>query len=410
METSKRVFLQLIAEGLKEKPQAVEEVASLSEKDFYEMISFGRKHSLLSLLYEGFEACYNAGMTDVFSYMEQISKMELSQTLALYQIYSVADKISNALNEKQITAVVLKGPTVGAYYKLPELRKSGDLDLWIPEIHTFDDVLYQKVIGVLNEYGFSWDNEKGSQHQRVFKNASGLKIEIHNSFCDLFPEKDRNKAIETFQSSIQKEFLQRIEVLDRFTFFSLSGSDFLFYNLVHMAQHYYMKGFGWKFICDWAMMLKQPMSDDEKHRLYQLIKDAKMLNFAEAVSRLAIRYFALKEENVAFLLDGFVSEDALNLFTEQIFEAGEYGTAEADRLYAPGKNSKKDMFLLFHLQMKKNFEKASKIVLLWPVLWIFTLIKFIYNNKTLRHVSTFAVLKDAKRRGRQAQEMDLFGR
>ena len=169
MEVSKRVFLQLIAEGLKENPQAVEAVKNLSDGELMELLACGRKHSLLSLLYEGFEACYNAGMTEVFSYMEQISKIELPQTLALYQIYSAADQISKSLNEKEITAVVLKGPTVGAYYKMPELRKSGDLDIWIPEMNSFDDALYHTVMDVLNENGFSWDNEKGSQHQLPYE-------------------------------------------------------------------------------------------------------------------------------------------------------------------------------------------------------------------------------------------------
>lgn len=408
MKNCKRIFLQLIAEGLKENPQVVEEVKALSENDFHEILNFADKHSLLALLYEGLDACYAAGMTNVFSYLKQISEMERCRTLALYQIYFVADQISAALNQKRITVVVLKGPTVGACYKMPELRKSGDLDLWLPELNSFDDALYQSVVDVLCNLGFSWDHEKGSQHHRVFRDASGLKVEIHNSFCDLFPEKERNRAIEKFKNSIQKESLHKIRLLNRYEFLSLSGADFVFYNLLHMAQHYYMKGFGWKFICDWAMMLKYPLPKEEKDRLYQLLVDVRLLNFAEAVSLLAIRFFCLDERNVEFLFNGCISEKTIQTLAEQLFDAGEFGALEENRLYAPGKNSTKDMLVLFHLQMKKNFSRTSKIIILWPILWIFTLGKFIYNNRTLRHVSTFAILKDAKERGQKTEEMGLF--
>ena len=410
MKDSKQVFLQLIAEGLKENPKPVEAVKQLSKNDVFEILNLAGNHSLLALLFTGLEASYNVGMTDISRCMEEISKYERLTTMALYQIYLACDELSKAFYEEKMTAVVLKGPAVGAYYTMPELRKSGDLDLWIFELKTFKGELYQKVMGILETHGFYWDGEKGSQHHRVFVNSNGLHVEIHTTFCDLFPEKERNTVIDEFQKSIGKESFQRIKLIDRYEFLSLSGGDLIFYNLIHMAQHYYMKGFGWKFICDWAMLFSNPLPQEEEKHLHQWIKDAKMRNFAEAVSLLAVRYFNLDKHHVEFLIDGAVSEETLNEFTEQIFETGEFGTKEKNRLYAPGKDSIKDLFLLFHLQMQKNFEKASKIVLIWPVLWIVTLCKFIYNNKKLRGVSTVAVLKDAKKRGKKAEKMDLFGR
>jgi len=50
----------------------------------------------------------------------------------------------------------------------------------------------------------------------------------------------------------------------------------------------------------------------------------------------------------------------------------------------------------FHHQMNLNYPKCGKIFLFWPVLWIATLIRFIYNNRKIRKTTSVDILKKAK--------------
>jgi hypothetical protein len=61
----------------------------------------------------------------------------------------------------------------------------------------------------------------------------------------------------------------------------------------------------------------------------------------------------------------------------------------------------------FHHQTQLNYPKACGIFLCWPVLWLLTLLKFLKNNRTVRHVSTRDLLKKAGERSELRKKMGL---
>lgn len=61
----------------------------------------------------------------------------------------------------------------------------------------------------------------------------------------------------------------------------------------------------------------------------------------------------------------------------------------------------------FHHQMHLNFPKAGKCFLVWPVLWVITLVKFLYNNRKVRNISTKEILKEAKRRSKLMEKIKI---
>ena len=62
----------------------------------------------------------------------------------------------------------------------------------------------------------------------------------------------------------------------------------------------------------------------------------------------------------------------------------------------------------FHHQMHLNFPRAGKCFLLWPLLWCMTLVRFLRNNRKIRHTSVRAVLRNAKARGKLVKRLFLF--
>ena len=62
----------------------------------------------------------------------------------------VSDKyITQTMKKQGICAIILKGAATASYYPVPELRKSGDIDILIPE-----EGSYHRAVRILKEEGF----------------------------------------------------------------------------------------------------------------------------------------------------------------------------------------------------------------------------------------------------------------
>ena len=59
----------------------------------------------------------------------------------------------------------------------------------------------------------------------------------------------------------------------------------------------------------------------------------------------------------------------------------------------------------FHHQMHIKFPKAGRVLLLWPVLWIATLFRFLSNNKKLNRAPVRDIINKAGDRGRLVKRL-----
>ncbi|MDD6789507.1 MAG: hypothetical protein PUE04_05335, partial [Lachnospira sp.] len=62
----------------------------------------------------------------------------------------------------------------------------------------------------------------------------------------------------------------------------------------------------------------------------------------------------------------------------------------------------------FHHRMKLNFPGASAYPVLYPVLWMRTLVRFLYNNRKVRGITARAALRRAGERSRFMKQLHLF--
>ncbi|GEM_PF-1139421 len=420
---NEKLFLKCIREGLKEKPQPVEELFSLDRDGFFWLYEEGKRQSLLPVLYEGIRGSVTAvdsvtekvkdsmeenSVKAAKEILQRISQKERSKTLGMYHLYAEMNRAVEALKKAGFSICVLKGPTVGAFYPMVEYRKSGDIDLWLKDVADFDEN-FERAAAVLNQLGYVKDEKMDSRYHRGFCNSEGLEIELHIALTGEFSNRHLNSVMKGYTESLREKEFATVKVLG-YEYPTLTGEDLIFYNLLHMLHHFTTKGFGWKFICDWSMMFQKKRSSKEEVALFHLLEDSRLLDFAEAVSLLAVEYLGLEKENVGFLISGEISEDVVLNVAKELFVAGELGQNNKNRMLRPERAHVFALFKLFHQQMKKNYPKASKVFLFWIVLWPATLIRFIQNNHSIRKVSTKEVLKEALNRGKTTESLHLYRR
>lgn len=140
------------------------------------------------------------------------------------------------------------------------------------------------------------------------------------------------------------------------------------------------------------------------------------------VTATCVEYLGLPEESVSFLKSG-PKEDTAEVFGKGVRTAGytlqaaflrdvlnseEFGKTSEDRMVAVRGSGLGAYTREFHHQMHLNFPRAGKCFLLWPLLWCMTLVRFLRNNRKIRHTSVRAVLRNAKARGKLVKRLSLF--
>lgn len=92
----------------------------------------------------------------------------------------------------------------------------------------------------------------------------------------------------------------------------------------------------------------------------------------------------------------------------EILDAEEFGLHEESRMVVLRGTGLMDYIREFHHQMRLGYPGASRILLLWPVLWPAAFIKFCRNNRKIRGTSFFEVLKRTRERSRYTKDLKLF--
>lgn len=357
-----------------------------------ELIGLAKKHAVLPLLYECMTD--NGGFETHRGHLEQESKKTVLQT---YRLLFLTKYIVGILSEQGIKSVVLKGVATASFYPVPELRKSGDVDLLLPEGLEKD-----KLIKIMSESGFRMAEEQHANHHMVFLSNEGIHIEIHGMLAEPFANKKINRAMEIHMKD-SSEHIQSVEVLG--VMLPVLDKPYHAYELLlHMLQHFMYAGFGLKLLCDWFYVWCQKWSETERNLFISLVKESGMERFAEAVTSVCITYLGLEKEAFAWQ---FSEENMAEEMLREIMDSEEFGGSDKTRMVMMSGTGVVAYIEEFHHQMHLNFPKAGKCFLLWPVLWVVTLVRFLKNNKRVRNTSTKEILKEAKRRSKLMDKLNL---
>lgn len=366
--------------------------------DYARVIAVAESHKVMALLHPVLE---HAGLQEsIWKIVDRKGEQTVRQS---YRLLMLSRYVIGLLKENGIDAILLKGCGTAAWYPVPELRKSGDIDL----LFKSEDET-RKALQILTQQGFVTTEDQPANHHIVCESRDSVSLELHMSLAEPFDSEKTNR----FLADCQKEYFAHRRVVDCMgVAFELASDGYhAFYLLLHMLQHYVRAGFGVKLLCDWVVFWESPLSEEEKKIFLRLTQESGTFGFAVMMTRVCVKYLGLREKQVEFLMQA-EPKDVCDLTEElmaEIFEAEEFGHSSKDRMVVLRGTGLMDYAREFHHQMKLNYPKAGKIMVLYPVLWIMTLCGFLYRNRTLRKVSGRQILKKAKKRSQLTEQMRLF--
>ena len=149
--------------------------------------------------------------------VESVRIERRSQTVA-----TEANALLRALEERGLHPVLMKGPSVAAYYPHPEWRTSGDVDLYLPEGE------YDRAVDWFREHRFPG---KAAPDGSWFFRAKPAGIDLHRHYYDLHVPEDKLPPVPS----------------ERGTLLLLTA---------HILKHAMGPGIGLRQLCDLAMAWK----------------------------------------------------------------------------------------------------------------------------------------------------------
>ncbi len=371
--------------------------------DDAKLLSMAKAHAVAPLICEKWCECarINAEVRDELRHFTDQSVCR-SYRLLFYTKYIVG-----LLESERIKVAVLKGVSTAEYYPQPELRKSGDVDLIF-----FSAGDRARAVQCLKDHGFRESAGPMHVHHVGMEGDEGIEIELHSMMVEPFEDQAANRAMEECLADAGKHVERRSCM--GVSLPVLVGAYHGFSLLMHLLQHFLTAGFGVKLLCDWMVFWENPENQDKEvvDEMLRMIRQVKVGQFAAAVTGVCRAYLGMDpgaaEPFLALGGSQVLDREYLERFFMDIIDAEEFGKSEKGRMVAVQEAGLRGYVRTFHHQMQLNFPRAGRCPLLWPFLWIFTLARFLNNNRKLRGTTVSEILKSAGERGRIAKEMHLF--
>ncbi|MCD8346969.1 MAG: nucleotidyltransferase family protein [Lachnospiraceae bacterium] len=446
LTSEEQALLWMLAEALSASAEkSVESLLASTEKpagppweidqgQLSQLSAVARKHAVLPLLYDA--ACgeavartkngvftENGGNAAAWkSFQQEVEAAARHTVPQAYHLLFLTKYLVAFLETHGVSVIVLKGVSAAADYPVPELRKSGDVDLLVveePEEGCLGCISEKSnreppgyheatpkgadIPGIMAEAGFHLAETQESVHHDVYVSSEEIEVELHLLPAEPFEDSGRNERMKTRMRQCPAHCVRR-EIMD-IEFPVLDRPYQAWHLLLHMLQHFLRAGFGLKLLCDWSVLFAQPWNEEEKRELTGILREDGLCRFASLVTGACVKYLGLDVSGVLFLNP---DEEHAEAFLREIFDSEEFGHSESERMVAMKGAHLTDYIREFHHQMHLNYPQKGKIVLLWPALWTLTLIRFLRNNRRVRHTSTLSILKEAGKRSRRMEELRIF--
>ena len=401
LSTEEHCLLTLLRKQMASEETADrEKSADLSKKekevpDWDKVCHMAERHGVLPLLYE--DLAKNEAVPEaVRGRVQAVARKAVRQS---YHILFLSKFLISRLEEAGVAVALLKGVGTASFYPVPELRKTGDVDLLL-----VDPSCLGKAEEALLQYGCHVSEAQLALHHMVYKTSDGIEIELHTMLAEPFDNQGINRYLEGKLSDCGRN-IRRVDSMG----VELPVLDVGYHAyelLLHMLQHFLRAGFGLRLLCDWVVFWNRETEAREREKYLTLVRESGLKGFSDMVTMFCCTYLGLSRKKTEWM--EITEKYDVESFLREILEAEEFGKSSVDRMVTLRNNSLGAYVREFHHQMHLNFPRAGRYFPLWPGLWLVTLVRFLRNNRRIRGVTARAVLKKAGQRSRVMEQIRLW--
>ena len=287
--------------------------------EWQNMLRTANEHAVTPLLYSGMNRMEGVPQ----SIFDSVERSAVRSAIMSDRMSKIQDEILRSLKKEQVNATVLKGTSVAACYRHPEVRITGDIDILIaPEdTETCGEILIRE--------GFMRESE--SELHTVYRSRQ-VVVEAHWR-VSRYPATAKGK----FTGSLMEDALKNV-VLQRFGQYEFPVLDTP-YQLVsllsHMERHMGASGIGLRQLCDWAVSVHR-VTDEESEAVINMLEKCGLLRFAQILTKVCEKYLGLPAcEWLSPVPDELVEETISEILSVGNFQAQHENRPFASALIDP---------------------------------------------------------------------------
>ena len=332
-------------------------------------------------------------------------------------------RILDKLQKNGIDFVILKGESVAAIYRNPDLRMSGDVDILV------DEKDEEKALEIFSEYGYSYTKRPEWGNETALYHPSKKMVEIHISLYDKAREDiffGKVGSITEPYMKITTDNLGEIKVL--------SPNDGIMFLYLHFVKHFLSSGAGIRQLLDVVMYSRYYKDKINWDKFFEKLENVHYLQLYSYILSAAIKYMGFKKEDLPNVDYDFGRADKV---VADLQHCGIFGHNEADlaqfkRIYEKKRNEKygfvdydeyekrysvsKFKVLFPPLEvMKSKYEYLKKHSYLLPFAWLYRITSagFAMLTKKKRiekytNINTVTTNKAIENRMKLMEELDII--
>lgn len=355
MKANERLFFELIQVAIG-RGTTLSRIPS--EKEWEAMSALADKQAVAGVAFAALEELVSHGQkpsTDLLLQWIGVSEQIKSRN----DIVNQRSKDIEALfSDNGFRCCVLKGQGTALYYNKPELRQSGDIDLWITKDERYKtDEVRSEILQFARSQGYHIEQIDIKHSDIAF--FEDVPVEIHFMPSWMFNPL-RNRRLQRFFREQADTQFSNYDSKVGFTHTTI-GFDVVF-SLVHIYRHVFEEGVGLRQMLDYFYIL-QHTDEKQREEANGVIKALGMRAFAGGIMYVLQECFMLNPE----LLVCEVNERHGKLLLSEVLLAGNFGQYDSRYIF----QNKEKRFLNGFIQLKRNlrFLCYYPSEVLWSPFW-----------------------------------------
>ena len=254
---------------------------------------------------------------DVMDWMAETAKLRKRNLL----LFEKSTDITRRFHDDDFNCCILKGQGNALHYPMPELRTSGDIDIWVWP----SDGQVKSVRQEIGNYVWkSFPDAKMMYLHIDYPIYEKVPVEVH-VYPSILNNPVRNKKLQQYFNS------QKTDVDNHCVSYNFDGNSFSFpvptdsfnriFELCHIMHHEFDEGIGLRQLIDYFYLLRRGFTDEERKHDCELLLSFGMYRFAAAVMYIMKKVLGLKDKYLLMPPD----DKAGRLLLRDIIRGGNFG-------------------------------------------------------------------------------------
>lgn len=245
----------------------------LNEDEWELLVSTLSLHAMTSVGYYGLAPLIEKGMAPEKVKMKIIHEV-LSAERSNTMMQALVGKLHEFFKEANVKCLLLKGPSLAAYYKKSCDRKYVDLDIYSPnQGKKVDELFRSKGVKVHDDF---------YRHSGMILN--GVSVENHHYLLDV---QGRSYQVER-DNDLKALAIKYLEDIEEPGLYYPDAKFSTMFNMHHALSHLIYEGISLRFILDWGLFLKSETIVVKSPEVESLLRKHNLMKLAAAMSKVLV--------------------------------------------------------------------------------------------------------------------------